>query len=387
MEILVFGAGYVGLSNAVMLASKNNVKVIDINKNKIEKLQKRISPISDDLIEKDIKNKRLKISFTTKKDFDLKKFKIAIIATPTDFNPKKKSFDTKSIEDALNTLKKGGYKNLAVIRSTIPIGFTEKMNKKYAFDVSYFPEFLREGKALQDNLFPSRIICGSKKKGAKLFLKALKASAVKKNIPTLVVDSSEAESIKLFSNTYLAMRIAFFNELDSFASKNSLDSENIINGLSLDPRIGSHYNNPSFGYGGYCLPKDSKQLKASFKDTPQALIQASIESNKVRKKFIIEEISKKKKSKIGIYRLSSKLGSDNFRESAIIDIIKGLKKTKKEIIIYEPSLSQKTFMGLRVEDNINRFKKNCGLIIANRIEKEVENIAHKIYSRDIFKVN
>lgn len=386
MNILVFGAGYVGLSNAVLLASKNEVTVVDIDEDKISNLKAGKCPIKDSLLTKHIKNKELKLSFKSKLNENLKKIQVVIIATPTDFNDDKKSFDTKSIEKVLRELKKRNYKNLVAIRSTIPIGFTEKINKKYNFDIAYFPEFLREGSALKDNLYPSRIICGSKSPTAKKFLRILENSAIKKNVSSLIVSPSEAESIKLFSNTYLAMRIAFFNEVDSLALSKNLDSKNIIDGISLDPRIGNYYNNPSFGYGGYCLPKDTKQLRKNFDSIPQKIIQATIQSNKVRKNFIIKEISKKKESKIGIYRLSMKSGSDNFRESAVLDIINVL-KNKKDLMIFEPMLKEKKFMGIKVENNINTFFKWSEIIIANRLNKEIEKKNKIIFTRDIFKVN
>tara|TARA_B100002019_G_C21272231_1_gene603025 strand:+ start:107 stop:1267 length:1161 start_codon:yes stop_codon:yes gene_type:complete len=386
MNILVFGAGYVGLSNAVMLASKNEVTVVDIDEDKISDLKAEKSPIKDSLLTKHIKNNELKLSFKSKLNENLKKIQVVIIATPTDFNDDKKSFDTKSIEKVLRELKKRNYKNLVAIRSTIPIGFTEKINKKYNFDIAYFPEFLREGSALKDNLYPSRIICGSKSPTAKKFLRILENSALKKNVSSLIVSPSEAESIKLFSNTYLAMRIAFFNEVDSLALSKNLDSKNIIDGISLDPRVGNYYNNPSFGYGGYCLPKDTKQLRKNFDNIPQKIIQATIQSNKARKNFIIKEISKKKESKIGIYRLSMKSGSDNFRESAVLDIINVL-KNKKDLMIFEPMLKEKKFMGIKVENNINTFFKWSEIIVANRLNKEIEKKNKVIFTRDIYKEN
>ncbi len=388
MNIIVLGAGYVGLSNALLLSKNHNVKLIDIDEIKISLLTKRRSPISDERVEKYLLNKNLNIAFSTSYGNEIKLADAVVIATPTNFDSKTKSFDTSSIEDSLKKLSKKNYNNLVIIRSTIPIGFTKKMQRKYReMDIAFFPEFLREGCALEDNLYPSRIVCGSKSNRAKKFLNVLKSCAKKKNIPSLITDSSEAEAIKLFSNTYLAMRISFFNELDSFAMSNDLEVKNIIEGVSLDPRIGNYYNNPSFGFGGYCLPKDIQQLKKNFVGIPQKLIGGVITSNKIRKKFIIDRVLQNKNKKIGIFRLSMKSNSDNLRESATIDILKGIKGKVKKIIIYEPMLSTKTFMGIRVEKNINQFKKECDLIIANRLEKSIEKGNNIIFSRDIFKIN
>lgn len=388
MNIIVLGAGYVGLSNALLLSKNHNVKLIDIDEIKISLLTKRRSPISDERVENYLLNKNLNIAFSTSYGNEIKLADAVVIATPTNFDSKTKSFDTSSIEDSLKKLSKKNYNNLVIIRSTIPIGFTKKMQRKYReMDIAFFPEFLREGCALEDNLYPSRIVCGSKSNRAKKFLNVLKSCAKKKNIPSLITDSSEAEAIKLFSNTYLAMRISFFNELDSFAMSNDLEVKNIIEGVSLDPRIGNYYNNPSFGFGGYCLPKDIQQLKKNFVGIPQKLIGGVITSNKIRKKFIIDRVLQNKNKKIGIFRLSMKSNSDNLRESATIDILKGIKGKVKKIIIYEPMLSTKTFMGIRVEKNINQFKKECDLIIANRLEKSIEKGNNIIFSRDIFKIN
>ena len=295
MNITILGAGYVGLSNAILLAKNNQVTLVDIDKEKISLLKKKKSPIRDSLIQRYLSKKNLSLTFDTQISNNLSKSKAVLIATPTNFDPKTKSFDTVSIEDILKKLKRNKFSKLVVIRSTVPVGFTEKMQKKYPnIDIAYFPEFLREGDALRDSLYPSRIICGSKTNKARFFLNLLKESAIKKNIQTQITSSSEAEAIKLFSNMYLAMRIAFFNELDSFSLSKNLHSKEIIDGLSSDPRIGNYYNNPSFGYGGYCLPKDTQQLRQNFKDIPQKLIQATIQSNHLRKKFIVNEIIKRK---------------------------------------------------------------------------------------------
>ncbi len=388
MDITILGAGYVGLSNAVLLAKNNKVQLIDIDKEKISILRKKKSPIKDSSIQKYLSNDQLLLSFKNSLDDQSLKSRVILIATPTDFNPKTKSFDTQSIENILKKLKQKNYSKLVVIRSTVPIGFTEKMQKKYPnIDLAFFPEFLKEGEALNDSLYPSRIICGSKSKSAKAFLSLLKKSALKKNISTQITTPSEAEAIKLFSNMYLAMRISFFNELDTFALLNDLNTKEVIKGLSMDPRIGNYYNNPSFGYGGYCLPKDTQQLRESFSDTPQRLIRATIQSNATRKNFIVSEILKKDSKVIGIYRLSMKSKSDNWRDSAVLDIIRSLKKKGKIIVIYEPMLNTKKFMGVEVESNFKKFKDKSCLIIANRLDKLIEDAKDTLFTRDIFKKN
>ena len=388
MNITIIGAGYVGLSNAILLAKNNKVRLIDINKEKISLLKNKKSPITDSLIQRYLSKKKLSLTFDTEINNNLLSSKAVLIATPTNFDPKTKSFDTFSIEDILKKLKKNNFSKLVVIRSTVPVGFTEKMQKKYPnIDIAFFPEFLREGEALRDSLYPSRIICGSSSKKARLFLKLLKESAIKKNIQIQITSPSEAEAIKLFSNMYLAMRISFFNELDSFSLSNNLSTKKIIKGVSLDPRIGNYYNNPSFGYGGYCLPKDTLQLRQNFQDIPQKLIQATIQSNILRKKFIVDEILKQNANIIGIYRLSMKAGSDNWRESSIIDIIKSLKRKGKKILIYEPMLSRKTFMGVLVENDVKAFKNKSNLIVANRYENELSDKNEVVFTRDIFNIN
>ena len=388
MKITILGAGYVGLSNAILLAKNNQVTLIDVDKEKISLLKKKKSPIRDTLIQRYLSKKKLSLTFDTEMNDNLFSSKTILVATPTNFNSKTKSFDTSSIEGILKKLKKNNFSKLVVIRSTVPVGFTEKMQKKYPnLDIAFFPEFLREGEALRDSLYPSRIICGSKSKRAIFFLNLLKESAIKKNIKTQITSSPEAEAIKLFSNMYLAMRISFFNELDSFSLSKNLNSKEIINGLSSDPRIGTHYNNPSFGYGGYCLPKDTQQLRQSFKDIPQKLIHATIQSNLLRKKFIVNEILNRKVKTVGIYRLSMKAGSDNWRESAVIDIIKFLKKEGKEMLIYEPLFTRNTFMGITVENNLKCFKSESELIIANRFEQDLNDKKEILFTRDIFNKN
>ena len=388
MKIVVIGAGYVGLSNAVLLAQKNQVKLIDIDIKKILLLNQNKSPIKDSLIQKYLSTKKLSLSYNSELCDDLRSTEVIIIATPTNFNSKTKSFNTVSIESILFDLQQKKFSNLVIIRSTVPIGFTERIKKKYPnFELAFFPEFLREGEALKDSLYPTRIICGSKSRRAKNFLKILKESSVKKNINTLITSPTEAESIKLFSNMYLALRISFFNELDSLAISENLNSEEIIKGVSMDPRIGDYYNNPSFGYGGYCLPKDTKQLKQNFKNIPQKLIHATIEANTTRKKFITSQILKINAKTIGVYRISMKQGSDNWRESSIIDIIKLLKKKGKKIIIYEPYISKKEFLGFSIVNNITIFKNKSNIIITNRMHKDLDSIKNKVFTRDIFNVN
>jgi len=388
VNITILGAGYVGLSNAILLAKNNQVTLVDIDEEKISLLKKKKSPIRDSLIQRYLSKKNLSLTFDTQISNNLSKSKAVLIATPTNFDPKTKSFDTVSIEDILKKLKRNKFSKLVVIRSTVPVGFTEKMQKKYPnIDIAFFPEFLREGDALRDSLYPSRIICGSKTNKARFFLNLLKDSAIKKNIQTQITSSSEAEAIKLFSNMYLAMRIAFFNELDSFSLSKNLHSKEIIDGLSSDPRIGNYYNNPSFGYGGYCLPKDTQQLRQNFKDIPQKLIQATIQSNHLRKKFIVNEILKRKAKIIGIYRLSMKTGSDNWRESAIIDVIKSLKREQNQLIIYEPLLSKKTFMGISIENDLEKFKNKSKLIVANRFDGALGDNDEILFTRDIFNEN
>lgn len=388
MNFIIFGAGYVGLSNALLLSQKYSVKLIDIDESKIAQLKERSSYINEGLIKKFLTKNNNLLTF----DLELKSLNVSndvvIIATPTNFDHKSKSFDTSSIKNVLSSLNKRGFSNLVIIRSTVPIGFTNTMQKKYpGMDIAFFPEFLREGHALEDNLYPSRIICGSKSERSKMFLKKLQHLAIKKNTPTKITNPSDAEAIKLFSNSYLAMRIAFFNELDTFALQNDQCAEDIIEGVSMDTRIGNFYNNPSFGYGGYCLPKDTQQLNAHFNGIPQRIIQATIQSNKIRKKFIIQDILKKNINLIGIYGLSMKASSDNWRESAVIDIIKALKKNDRKIIIFEPMINEKKFLGCEIENNLNTFLNKSQLIIANRLDKKIENYKSILYTRDLFREN
>tara|TARA_B100000768_G_scaffold113829_1_gene105431 strand:+ start:2267 stop:3427 length:1161 start_codon:yes stop_codon:yes gene_type:complete len=386
MKITIVGMGYVGLSNAVMLAEKNNVTVLETNSQKVSDLNSKISPIKDSLISKYLKEKTLNLKATTDSLSAYKSSSIIVICTPTNYVDLKSSFDTSSIDDVVAQIDQLNFKGLIVVRSTVPIGYTDGLQSKYPYrNFAFFPEFLREGNSLRDGLNPSRIICGSYNKKGELFLKLLINSAIKKNINVMTVSPSEAESIKLFANSYLAMRVAYFNELDSYALANSLNTKNIIEGVSMDPRIGQHYNNPSFGYGGYCLPKDTKQLVSSFNKTPQSLVSATILSNKKRKEFLVKEILSKSAKSIGVYKLVMKKGSDNFRESALLHVVEKLKRERK-IFIFEPLIQDKNFNGIEVINCFDEFVSRSDLIISNRVDDKLSAI-NKVFSRDIFKIN
>lgn len=386
MKIAIAGTGYVGLSLATLLSQNNEVVALDVIPEKVEKINNRVSPIKDEYIEKYFKEKKLNLKATLDYKEAFKDANFVIISTPTNYDEEKNFFDTSSVEDIIKkVISVGNNKITMVIKSTIPVGFTESIREKYQINNIFFsPEFLREGKALYDNLYPSRIIVGEKSEKAQKFAKLLIESAEKDNIEVLFMNSTEAEAVKLFSNTYLALRIAYFNELDTYAETKGLNSKDIIQGVCLDPRIGTHYNNPSFGYGGYCLPKDTLQLLANYKDVPQNLIKAIVKSNKTRKKFITDDILHNNPNTIGIYRLTMKAGSDNFRSSAIQDIIINLKDKEKNIIIYEPTLSEETFNGCKVINNLEDFKSKSSIIMANRLEKEIEDVRDKVYTRDLF---
>ena len=387
-NISVFGLGYVGLSNALMLAKNHNIYGFEIDDEKLLSLKNGISPIKEELIETYLKKYYQKIIFTKISNEIIKKSDIVIIATPTDYDPEKNFFDTKSVEKVIDKTLKINRNLILVIKSTIPIGFTERMSKKYKTDnIIFSPEFLREGNSLYDNLYPSRIIVGNKTKKGEMIAHIFKKSAKKKEIDILLTNPSESEAIKLFANNYLAMRVAFFNELDSFSLKNNLITEEIINGISLDPRIGPGYNNPSFGYGGYCLPKDTKQLLSNYGNIPQNLIQAIVDSNETRKNFLIDEILNTKATTIGIYRLIMKAGSDNFRSSSIIDIIYKLHSNGKKIIIFEPSLKDLKFDKFTICNKFKEFNNAVDLIIANRIDNKLSKYKRKIFTRDIFREN
>ena len=386
MKIAVAGTGYVGLSLATLLSQNNEVYALDIIPEKVEKINKRISPIQDEYIEKFFREKDLKLKATLDYKEAFKDAQFVIISTPTNYDEEKNFFDTSSVEDIIKKVISMNDKNITmVVKSTIPVGYIEKVKEKYKTDNIFFsPEFLREGKALYDNLYPSRIIVGEKSERAKTFAGLLVEAAEKKDINVLYMNNTEAEAVKLFANTYLALRVAYFNELDTYAEKKGLNASEIIQGVCLDPRIGTHYNNPSFGYGGYCLPKDTKQLLANYKDVPQNLIEAIVKSNATRKQFIAEEVLRTNPKIIGIYRLTMKSGSDNFRSSAIQDIINILKGHKKEILIYEPTLNKDEFNGCKVTKNLEKFKEESDIIMANRFADELKNVKQKVYTRDIF---
>ena len=376
MKIAVAGTGYVGLSLATLLSQKNEVFALDVIPEKVEKINNRISPIQDEYIEKYFEEKELNLKATLdyKEAFEGAEF--VIISTPTNYDEEKNFFDTSSVEDIIEKVLSMNDKNITmVIKSTIPVGYIEKVREEYVTDRIFFsPEFLREGKALYDNLYPSRIIVGNKGEKGKEFAKLLKEASLKPDVETLFMNSTEAEAVKLFANTYLALRVAYFNELDTYAEIKGLNTKDIIQGVGLDPRIGTHYNNPSFGYGGYCLPKDTKQLLANYKDIPQNLIEAIVNSNKTRKEFITDEILQKKPEVVGIYRLTMKSGSDNFRSSAIQDIIKNLKAENQKIIIYEPTLNIDEFNGCKVVNNLEEFKNISSVIMVNRMEEKLLDV-------------
>ena len=385
MKIAVAGTGYVGLSMATLLSQKNEVVALDVVPEKVEMINKKISPINDKEIEEFFENEKLNLRATLDYKDAFKDANYVIISTPTNYDDVKNSFDTSSVEDVIQKVISMNIDTTIVVKSTVPVGFIDSMKKKYKIDnIMFSPEFSREGRALYDNLYPSRIIVGEKSTRAEKFANLLKESARKENIAIKFMNSNEAEAVKLFSNTYLALRVSYFNELDTYSEIKGLNTKDIIEGVGLDPRIGDFYNNPSFGYGGYCLPKDTKQLLANFNDVPQDLIKAAVKSNKTRKNHIVKMIMKRNPKVVGIYRLTMKLNSDNFRSSAIQEIIERLKDEKVEILIYEPRLKDDKFNECKVINDFSEFSEKADVILANRVAKQLEPVKEKVYTRDLY---
>jgi UDPglucose 6-dehydrogenase len=386
MKIAVVGISYVGLANAVLLAQHHEVIAVDISQEKVEMINKKKSPISDAEIEEYLVIKDLNLKATTDSCIAFKNADYVIIATPTDYDSAKNYFDTTAVETVIAKVLAINTDAVMIIKSTVPVGYTQKVKERFATErIIFSPEFLREGKALYDNLYPSRIVVGEKSKRAKVFADLLAQSAMKKDIPILFTDSTEAEAMKLFSNTYLAMRVAFFNELDTFAELKGLDTKQIITGIGLDPRIGNYYNNPSFGYGGYCLPKDTQQLAVDYGDVPNKLMGAIIAANRTRKDHIAERILARKPKIVGIYRLTMKTEADNFRQAAVQGVMKRLKAKGSEMVVYEPALKEDVFYHCKVMRDLEEFKKTADVIVANRWSEEIKDVADKVYTRDVYQ--